>query len=203
MTSSAPRYHPQLIRAIRRLDDESLPIAEVWRRGGARADRLGVPRPGYDHVRRIILAERARKAELREIRNEVVGTLATGRVPDPVEALDRLSGVQGRARLRPGRSRCLPLATVVPGRRRGESSAGHGRRNRHACRGSDRCDGQSQVVLRRELRRRLRGRRRHEGRGRPVTRGAGPKAGWWDSAPGGIGPSGWSRVLPQAVRPRS
>ena len=105
MTSSAPRYHPRLIRAIRRLDDESLPIAEVWRRVGAAADCLGVSRPGYDHVRRIILAERERKAELREIRNEVVGTLATGRVPDPVDALDRLSGVHARDRVRPGRSR--------------------------------------------------------------------------------------------------
>jgi hypothetical protein len=105
MTSSSPRYHPRLIRAIRRLDDESVPIAEVWRRVGARADRLGVSRPGYDHVRRIILAERERKAELREIRNEVVGTLAARRVPDPVDVLDRLSGVQGKDRLRPGRSR--------------------------------------------------------------------------------------------------
>ena len=35
MPASAPRYDQRLLRAIRRLDDESLPIAEVWRRVGA------------------------------------------------------------------------------------------------------------------------------------------------------------------------
>ena len=79
-------------------------MAEVWRRVGAWADHFGVPRPGYDNVRRIILAERTRKAELREIRNDVASTLLTGRMPDPVDALDRLAAVKARDRLRPGRS---------------------------------------------------------------------------------------------------
>ena len=105
MTTSAPRFHPRLIRAIHRLDDESVPIAEVWRRVGAWADRRRIPRPGYDNVRRIVLAERERRAEVRQIRNEVAGTLLTGRPPDPVDALDRLAAVKARDRLRPGRSR--------------------------------------------------------------------------------------------------
>ena len=100
MTSSAPRYHPRLIRAIRRLDDESVPIAEVWTRVGARADLLGVSRPGYDNVRRIILAERERKAELARSATRSQAAL----MPDPVRALDGLSAVRGRDRLRPGRS---------------------------------------------------------------------------------------------------
>jgi len=104
MTSSAPRFHPRLVRAIHRLDDESVPIAEVWRRVGAWAERRGMPRPGYDNVRRIILAERDRRAELRQIRNDVAGTLLTGRTPDPVDALDRLATVKARDRHRPGRS---------------------------------------------------------------------------------------------------
>ena len=105
MTTSAPRFHPRLIRAIHRLDDESVPIAEVWRRVGAWADRSGIARPGYDNVRRIVLAERDRRAELRQIRNEVAGTLLTGRTPDPVDALDSLAAVKARDRRRPGRSR--------------------------------------------------------------------------------------------------
>ena len=105
MTSSAPRFHPRLIRAIHRLDDESVPIAEVWRRVGAWADRRGFPRPGYDNVRRMVLAERDRKAELRQMRNHVVGTLLTGQTPDPVDALDRLAAVKAGDRRRPGRSR--------------------------------------------------------------------------------------------------
>ena len=77
MPASAPRYHPRLLRAIRRLDDESLSIAEVCRRVGAAAEEIGVPRPSYVHVRRIVLSERARAAELREIRNEaLVGLVA-------------------------------------------------------------------------------------------------------------------------------
>jgi hypothetical protein len=105
VTASAPRYDPRLIRAIHRLDDPSVSIAEVWRRVNVRADRLGVPRPGYDNVRRIILAERERKAELRAVRNEVLGDLLTGWVPDPVRTLDRLNGIYARDAHRPGRSR--------------------------------------------------------------------------------------------------
>ena len=77
MTASAPRYDLRLIRAIRRLDDESLPIAEVWRRVGATAARIGVPRPSYVHVRRIVVSERERAAEQREIRNEALLGLVT------------------------------------------------------------------------------------------------------------------------------
>ena len=104
MTSSAPRYDQRLLRAIRRLDDETVPIAEVCRRVGKRAERLGVSRPSYVHVRRIVLDERARKAELREIRNEVLGRLMTGRVPDPVRTLSELGEVGARDAHRSGRA---------------------------------------------------------------------------------------------------
>ena len=100
---SAPRYDERLLRAIRRLDDESLPIAEVCRRVGERAERLGVPRPSYVHVRRIVRDERERRAELREIRNEVLGRLATGRVPDPVRTLSDVADVQAADWRRAGR----------------------------------------------------------------------------------------------------
>ena len=103
MPQSAPRYDKRLLRAIRRLDDESLPMAEVCRRVGERAERLGVPRPSYVHVRRIIRDERERKAELREIRNEALGRLATGRVPDPVRTLGELADVRAADWHRAGR----------------------------------------------------------------------------------------------------
>ena len=85
MPASAPRYDPRLLRAIRRLDDESLSIAEVCRRVGAAAETMGVPRPSYVHVRRIVLSERARAAELREIRNEALVGLMGRMAPDPVD----------------------------------------------------------------------------------------------------------------------
>jgi hypothetical protein len=55
----APRISPKLLTAIARLDDESLPIAETWRRVGRRADRLGLPRPSYDRIR--VLVHRLRR----------------------------------------------------------------------------------------------------------------------------------------------
>ena len=103
MPQSAPRYDKRLLRAIRRLDDESLPIAEVCRRVGDRAEKLGVPRPSYVHVRRIVQDERARRAELREIRNEVLGHLVVGRIPDPVRTLSDLEDVRLRDQSRAGR----------------------------------------------------------------------------------------------------
>ena len=103
MTAAAPRYDERLLRAIRRLDDESLPIAEVCRRVGDRAERLGVPRPSYVHVRRIVLSERERARELREIRNEALAGLVTRMMPDPVDLALRRQEVLAGDRLRPGR----------------------------------------------------------------------------------------------------
>lgn len=54
MVVSAPRIAPELIAALERVDDESIPIAEVARRLGAEADRLGLPRPSYDRVRELV-----------------------------------------------------------------------------------------------------------------------------------------------------
>ena len=103
MVQSAPRYDRRLLRAIRRLDDESVPIAEVCRRVGAQAEKLGVPRPSYVHVRRIVLSERERAAELREIRNEALAGLVTRMAPDPVDLLLRRQEALAGDRLRPGR----------------------------------------------------------------------------------------------------
>ena len=55
----APRIPPKLTLAIARVDDETLPIAETWRRVGKLADRLGLPRPSYDRIR--VLVHRVRR----------------------------------------------------------------------------------------------------------------------------------------------
>jgi hypothetical protein len=108
MTASAPRYDRRLLRAIRRHDDELLPIAEVWRRVGATAEGLGLPRPSYVHLRRIVVSERERAAELREIRNEALARLVTGMTPDPVELALRRQEVLAADRHRPGRPTTPP-----------------------------------------------------------------------------------------------
>ena len=60
MTAAAPRIGPTLLAAIERLDDESIPIAEVHRRIAALASHLGLARPSYEQVRVLVHEHRRR-----------------------------------------------------------------------------------------------------------------------------------------------
>ena len=60
MTAAAPRIGPTLLAAIERLDDDTLPIAEVHRRVAALASHLGFPRPSYQQVRVLVHEHRRR-----------------------------------------------------------------------------------------------------------------------------------------------
>lgn len=63
MPASAPRLSPRLVDAIERLDDRRVPIAEVARRVGREADRLGLPRPSYERIRLLVHEFRRIRAE--------------------------------------------------------------------------------------------------------------------------------------------
>jgi hypothetical protein len=54
VTDAAPRIGPTLLAVIERLDDESVPIAEVYRRVAALAGHLGYARPSYEQVRVLV-----------------------------------------------------------------------------------------------------------------------------------------------------
>jgi hypothetical protein len=54
----APRISPRLVEELLHLDDRRVPIAEINRRVGAAAERLGVPRPSYQRVRELVHASR-------------------------------------------------------------------------------------------------------------------------------------------------
>jgi hypothetical protein len=93
----APRYDAQILAAVRSLDDRSQPMAEVSRRVGAAAAELGLPKPSYVHLRRLILAhreeedaERRRREEIREILGEVYLDLQRGRRVDAYEVAERI-----------------------------------------------------------------------------------------------------------------
>ena len=58
MTAAAPRIGATLLAAIERLDDESVPIAEVHRRVAALASHLGHSRPSYEQVRILVHVQR-------------------------------------------------------------------------------------------------------------------------------------------------
>jgi hypothetical protein len=100
LVTSAPRYGRRLLEAIPELDDRRSPIAETWRRLGALADELGVARPSYGHVRRLVQEHRAREDEARERREalraiaaDVANDVIAGRFVDPYDVADRVAKV--------------------------------------------------------------------------------------------------------------
>jgi hypothetical protein len=79
-----------LLAAISRIDDGSMPIAEVNRGVGASAVRLGLPRPSYECVREHVHAIRrhSRLPSTAEVLTDVAFRVR------PVDAvLDHISGV--------------------------------------------------------------------------------------------------------------
>ena len=100
VTPAAPRYDPMVLEAIRRLDDDRLPIAETCRRVGQFAAKLDLPRPSYVHLRRIVKAKRERARELEGVSEALVGEILSGRAPSLYTALARQREAEARARLR-------------------------------------------------------------------------------------------------------
>jgi len=60
VAAAAPRIGPTLQAAVERLDDESVPIAEVYRRVAALASHLEYPRPSYEQIRVLVHQHRHR-----------------------------------------------------------------------------------------------------------------------------------------------
>jgi hypothetical protein len=91
VTSFAPRISPRLLEALVRLDDRHVPIAEINRRVGGEAERLGLRRPSYQRVR--VLVHHSRR--LRRSRRTTATVLVdvTFRIRPPEAILDHLSGV--------------------------------------------------------------------------------------------------------------
>jgi hypothetical protein len=91
----APRYSHHIFDAVRALDDPSQPMAETCRRVGVAAERMGLPRPSYSHLRRHIRDKRERRAEIRSILHDVTTDLIAGKVPHPYVVMDRLQRAAG------------------------------------------------------------------------------------------------------------
>ena len=60
MPAAAPRIEPLLLAAIERLDDDAVPIAEVYRRVATLAGEVGHARPSYEQVRKLVHEHRQR-----------------------------------------------------------------------------------------------------------------------------------------------
>lgn len=99
MTSQAPRYDERLRTALVRLDDGRMPIAELHRRVGDLADELGLTRPGYAHVRRIVKAERRYRDELAEAALDLVWDALRYRKESVLGHGERVRDIQARRKL--------------------------------------------------------------------------------------------------------
>lgn len=71
-TTFAPRIPPKVLETIVRLDDRRVPIAEVNRRVGLEAQRLGYTKPSYQRVRELVHVARA----MRRRRNSTTRVVA-------------------------------------------------------------------------------------------------------------------------------
>jgi len=97
-----PPNDPRVAVLVAAADVDDLPAAEVARRVGEAASRVGMRRPSYGHVRRLVLVERRRRALEREgkvVLGRFAETLAAGRVPSAVLVLERLRELERRREL--------------------------------------------------------------------------------------------------------
>ena len=95
--ASSRASRPRLRELVAALDEDDTPAAETWRLVSETAANLGLPRPSYAHVRRLVLDERRRRrarADLRDVVKEAASTIAGGRVPGFDYTLGRLLDAQ-------------------------------------------------------------------------------------------------------------
>ncbi len=100
MVYSAPRVSQRLIDAIARIDDRKMPIAEIRRRVGDEADRLGLPRPSYERVRELV--HESRRLRARVTTKDVLLDVTT-RTRPPDALLEHISGVGVPTRPKPAK----------------------------------------------------------------------------------------------------
>ena len=99
VTVFAPRIAPALVEALVSLDDRRLPIAEINRRLGEEAERLGLRRPSYQRVRELVHEIRRLQREAEPTTGSVLIDIMF-RARPPEAFLDHISGV-GVPKLRP------------------------------------------------------------------------------------------------------
>jgi len=95
--ASSRASRPRLRELVAALDEDDAPVAATWRLVSETAANLGLPRPSYPHIRRLVLAERRRRrarAAIRDVVKEAASSVAAGRVPGFDYTLGRLLDAQ-------------------------------------------------------------------------------------------------------------
>jgi hypothetical protein len=93
---------PRIAVLVVELDRDDVSMAQTWRDVGGAAERLGMRRPSYQHVRRLVRIERRRRqleARGRAVLGRAATTLAAGRVPSAVMVIERLRELRGAEEL--------------------------------------------------------------------------------------------------------
>ena len=95
--ASSRATRPRLRELVAALDKDDTPVAATWRLVSETAANLGLPRPSYPYIRRLVLDERRRRrarAEIRDVVKEAASSTAAGRVPGFDYTLGRLLDAQ-------------------------------------------------------------------------------------------------------------
>ena len=88
MYAAAPRLDSRLLKALVRLDDESVPILETYRRSREVAAKLDIPRPSYECVRLLLHDARRQKAKRRVARDTLIDIALHIKPIDALYSLD-------------------------------------------------------------------------------------------------------------------
>jgi predicted nucleic acid-binding protein len=102
MRFAIPPNDPRVAVLVTALDREDVPAAETWRRVADAGERLGLRRPSYQHVRRLVRVERRRRETRANVHEELAAALssvAAGRVPSAVWTLQRLVELERKEEL--------------------------------------------------------------------------------------------------------
>ena len=93
----ATRFSPRLLDEVDDLAGRSLPIAEIHRRVGAKAQSLGITRPSYERVRQLV-------HEARDLQDAYVSALQIFfdfvAYENPMRTAEKLAAFAPRERLR-------------------------------------------------------------------------------------------------------
>jgi hypothetical protein len=92
VVTCAPRISARLLTALVRLDNPALPIAEINRRLGAEAQRLGLTRPSYERIRVLLHEARLIRRRRDPTTAQVLVDIAF-RLRPPEAILDHLAGI--------------------------------------------------------------------------------------------------------------
>jgi hypothetical protein len=87
----------RLVQLVAHFDRADHSAAETWRRVSLAAERVGLSRPSYQHVRRLVRIERRLqelRAQKREVWRDAAVRSAAGLVPSVAWTLDRVRELQ-------------------------------------------------------------------------------------------------------------